>query len=189
MKRYDLVAGHDSASRNPDKGGGASANSPPSLWNRLAWRLPLALLGWWILSEGQTDALPLGAAAVTAAVAASLALTPGSPYTPRPAGLLLFFGWFLGRSCVAGLQVAARILRPRLTIDPYIARVPLSLPPGAPRLLLADTLSLLPGTLSVSLEDDDLLLHSLGGKGDLHGDVRRAERRVAQLLGLPGGLA
>lgn len=149
-------------------------------------RTLLAAFGWWVISEGQPEAFWAGVIAVPAAVALSVALVPTDPYRIRPLGLLLFTGYFLVRSLVAGFDVARRILHPALQIDPAVEYVPLRLEAGAPRWLLANTLSLLPGTLSVAFEGDTLVLHCLSRSGDREGEVRAVEARVARVFGLAG---
>lgn len=149
-------------------------------------RTLLAAFGWWIISEGRPEALWAGVIAVLAAVPLSLALVPTERYSVRPLGLLVFIVYFLARSLVAGLVVARRILHPALLIEPAIERVPLRLEAGAPRWLLANTLSLLPGTLSVAFEGDILILHCLSRSQDRVGEVRAVEARVAGVFGLSG---
>jgi multicomponent Na+:H+ antiporter subunit E len=51
--------------------------------------------------------------------------------------------------------------------------------------LLADVISLLPGTLTVDLRGDLVLLHGLDVGPGLAAEVRDLERRVAALHGLP----
>jgi len=50
--------------------------------------------------------------------------------------------------------------------------------------LLANTQSLLPGTLSVELRGNCLCLHVLDGQAPTEADVRRAEKYIAHMLGL-----
>lgn len=148
----------------------------------IGWRSLLAGLGWWIISENQIPLFPAGLLAVIVAVALSLWLAPAAGNRIRPGGLLVFLGYFLGRSLVAGFDVAWRILHPRVLVEPAIERVPLSFAPGPPRWLLANTLSLLPGTLSVAFEGDVLVLHCLSRSPDRQADVRAVERQVARVF-------
>jgi multisubunit Na+/H+ antiporter MnhE subunit len=53
--------------------------------------------------------------------------------------------------------------------------------------LLADTVSLLPGTLSSGFEGDTLVLHVLDCRLPVLEDVRRVEDRIAKALGLTLG--
>lgn len=60
----------------------------------------------------------------------------------------------------ANLSLAAVVLGPRLPIDPSLIRVPR--PEGAVgTALLANAITLTPGTLTVDVEDDYLLVHAL----------------------------
>lgn len=51
-------------------------------------------------------------------------------------------------------------------------------------MLLTCTLSLLPGTLSVELDDDRLCLHVLNETAPTEAEVRTVETRLAHMLGL-----
>jgi hypothetical protein len=57
-------------------------------------------------------------------------------------------------------------------------------PAGAGRVVLANTLNLLPGTLSVSLEGEHLRLNVLDTRRSIVAEVRAAERHVVRMLGL-----
>ncbi|MFN2330141.1 MAG: Na+/H+ antiporter subunit E [Chromatocurvus sp.] len=143
----------------------------------------LALLGvWWILTLGDVSGLLSGV--VTACLVAwlSLKLFPVSAYRLRPLGLILFAAHFLYRSVIAGLDVARRVLSPALPVNPGELTLRLHVPKGSPRWLLANTLSLMPGTLSVSLEADQLTLHCLDIEAPVEQDVRVTERRVARVF-------
>lgn len=155
----------------------------------VVYRLALAGAGWWIISEGELPALAIGVPAVIAAVALSRLLVPKINYNLHPLGLLLYLGYFLKQSVIAGLDVAWLILQPALRVKPGMVRLRLMLAEGAPRWLLVDTLSLLPGTLSVSVEDDELIVHCLDRDKDIETEVRAIERRVAGVFGMRPGHA
>ena len=140
---------------------------------------------WWVLTLGDLDGLVFGAIVTALAAGYSIRLFPPSSYRLRPVGLLVFVGYFLSRSVVAGLDVARRLLSPALPVKPGEIRITLNLPKGSPRWLLANTLSLMPGTLSVLLEGDRLILHCLDTSAPVKEDVRATERQVARLFGLP----
>ena len=55
------------------------------------------------------------------------------------------------------------------------------------RVLLADALSLVPGTLSVELREDELELHVLDLAAPTEREVRELEAHIAAALGLPPG--
>jgi multicomponent Na+:H+ antiporter subunit E len=124
----------------------------------------------------------------TALAAAALAawLVPAPRRWVRPLPLLRFLGTFVARSARGGLDVARRALSPALPLSPGFVEVRTLLPEGAARVLLADVLSLLPGTVTVDLDGDRLLLHALEVGPQVEAEVRDLERRLADLLGLPG---
>lgn len=139
---------------------------------------------WWCMTEG-AGGWALGVPAVVAAVLASLALAP--PAADRrisPLGVARFAGAFVLNSVAAGVQVARFALTPRLALRPARISLETTLPPGLPRVLLANTLTLQPGTLAVSLEDARLLLHVLDETQALEPEVRALEKRIAQMLRL-----
>ncbi|SFX59995.1 Na+/H+ antiporter subunit E [Marinospirillum alkaliphilum] len=151
----------------------------------LLLRLVLAATVWWLISEGRNDSWVLGAPAVLLAVWLSHHLHPQPGRRLSLVGLLAFWWFFTRQSLLAGLDVARRTLSPELPIQPGAISVPLYLPSGAPRWLLAMTLSLLPGTLSVRFEKDRLLLHCLDMTQPVEHDVFVAQRQIAAVFGLP----
>lgn len=149
-------------------------------------RFLLAAFCWWLLSEGRVDSWGIGLLAVLLAVAFSFSLQPPSQYRLSLPGILAFWWFFTRQSLVAGMDVAKRILSPEMPIEPGEVTLDLHLPEGAPRWLLAMTLSLLPGTLSVRLTGNRLTLHCLDIGEAVEVEVLNAERRVAAVFGLSG---
>lgn len=146
----------------------------------------LAAFCWWLITEGRIDSWVVGLPAVGLAVVFSFYLQPASGYRLSLPGILAFWWYFSRQSLVAGYDVAKRIISPEMPIQPGEVSLQLHLPAGAPRWLLAMTLSLLPGTLSVRLEGETLVLHCLDIGEPIEADVLTAERRVAAVFGLSG---
>jgi len=144
--------------------------------------LLFALL-WWVLAEGRAASWGLGAVAVGAATAASLWLLPPGAQRIGGAALLRFLGFFLWSSLRSGLQVAALALRPRLDLRPIMLERRLALPPGAPRLLMLNTLTLLPGTIGVRLDEARLRVHVLDARMPVAAELRALEAHIARLFG------
>lgn len=154
---------------------------PPAAVLRRA--VVFALL-WWLLAEGRADGWGVGAVSVTLALAASLYLAPPGSGRLSPAGLPGFAGFFLAQSLKGGLQVASRAFRPAMDLAPALVEVPVTLPEGLARVLLVNTLNLLPGTVSVCLAGDRLRLHVLDARPPIAEEVREIETRIARLLGI-----
>lgn len=148
------------------------------------WRGALFALLWWALTDGRAGSWGVGSVAVALATAASLHLLPPVPTRVSRIGLVRFLAFFVHQSLRGGVQVAWFALRPRLAIRPGVHEVELRLPEGIGRVLLASIMSLLPGTLSVELEGDRLCLHVLDDSTPTEAEVRTAEIRLAQMLGL-----
>ncbi len=139
-------------------------------------------LVWWALSGGVPSSWWIGAPAVLLAALASVALVPrvGASWS----GVLRFVPFFAWRSLLGGVDVARRAFHPRLPIAPGLVEHALRLPPGLPRVFMANTVSLLPGTLSAELADDVLTVHVLDREKDAGADLAAVERAVARLFGV-----
>lgn len=150
----------------------------------ISGRVLLLLLVWWALTVGDPSGTLAGMVVVALVTLISLRLFPPGVAWIHPLPLLLFVIFFMGRSVMAGIDVARRLLSPSLPVDPGYLTFYLNLPEGGPRWLLANTLSLMPGTLSVSLDGAHLLIHCLDTGEPVEADVRAMEQRVARIFGL-----
>jgi multicomponent Na+:H+ antiporter subunit E len=146
------------------------------------FRATAFLLVWWVLAEGRADSWGVGIVSVLLALAASLYLLPPGNGRLHPVAVLKFAGFFLYESVRGGILVAARAFRPRLDLAPAFLDVPVSLPEGAARVLLVNTLNLLPGTVSVTLAGNHLCLHVLDKRLPVAEEVAQAEARIAALF-------
>lgn len=150
---------------------------------------PLLLALWWVLTDGSSDGWSFGVAAVALSLGAlHVATSPERRdvhevlrWTALPA-----FAWFfLGRSLLAGIDVARRTLSPTMPLSPAMVRFPTELPPGRACVLLVATLTLLPGTLGVDLDGNIVTLHVLDDRTDIERDIRVAERAIGPLFARP----
>ncbi len=144
--------------------------------------LPFVAL-WWILAEGRTDGWLPGGVAVAAASWASIKLLPPSNQPVRLAGLIGFLRFFLWNSLLGGMQVAGMALRGRAALQPGLIELPVTLPPGGARTLLVNALGLMPGTLSVDLDDTSLRMHVLDERLPVVAEARALEASIAGLFG------
>lgn len=123
------------------------------------------LLLLWVLLNGALapDVLIVGAlaaGAITYFFRESLSFLSGLRLTP--AGLwaaLLYVLYFLKELVRANLSMAAIVLSPKLPIDPAIVKVRTKLTHPVARLLLANSITLTPGTLSVEMKGEWLYVH------------------------------
>ena len=146
-------------------------------------RAAVFALIWWALAEGRMDSWGVGGVSILLATSISLILSP-----PAPGGVvwrrLPGFAWFFLRESLKGsLQVAWLAFRPTDRLAPDFLALPLHLPPGPQRVLLVNTLNLLPGTLGVELEDETLHLHVLDTRQPNAEEVGAVQARIARLYG------
>lgn len=152
--------------------------------SRLRWgiQLTIVLAALWLALNGLSGWL-LGLLVSLAGGVAGAWLVPAHPYPWRPHRLLGFALFFVRASLAGGVDVAWRAMHPRLPIEPTWLEYPLSLPPGQPRTLMISVVSLLPGTLSADLKDDQLLVvHGISGSP--RQSVEALEKRISWLFSL-----
>ena len=75
-------------------------------------------------------------------------------------------------------------MHPQLPITPCLFDYRFRLPPGLPRVFMANTVSLLPGTLSVELGEEFLRVHVLDETGAINEELNLLENRLADIFGL-----
>lgn len=139
---------------------------------------------WWILAQGQADAWLVGLPAVILAAMASVHLDRQALPGISLAGLFGFVVLFLVESVRGGFDVALRTLTPNLRIKPGFRRYHLHTSNPAARVLLVNSISLLPGTLAADLDGDEAELHLLDSDADPEPQLLRLERAIARLYGL-----
>lgn len=131
------------------------------------------LFAAWVVLSGKLDVIHLGAgAAIAAAIAIAtrrlwalppvFGASPTHPFADLRRGrfvlYLLVLGWEI---VVSAFQVAAIVLNPRLPIEPRMLRFRSRLPHSFARLLLANSITLTPGTVTIEVEGDDFVVHAL----------------------------
>jgi multicomponent Na+:H+ antiporter subunit E len=100
--------------------------------------------------------------------------------------VLAFVGLFLVELVLANLRVAREIVTPGLDLRPGIVRVPTEDLDDWEMLVLANTLTMTPGTLSLQVDDvtRDLYVHSLyvDSREAFVADVKRIERAMLKAV-------
>ena len=148
------------------------------------WVRRLALFGaiWWVLTGGVADSWLVGAPIVVLAAWMSRTLWADPPLSLR--GIARFIPFFARQSLAGATDVAMRALLPSMPLHPGIVRHRLRLPRGVTRVSLANVVSMLPGTLSADLDGEELVIHALDTRQDLHAMVIDLEPRIAAVFGL-----
>lgn len=101
-----------------------------------------------------------------------------------------FAAVFLTESLKGGVDVAARVLRPRVPIAPALIDYETSLlGETQARAFFVLCVSLLPGTLVASIEDDRIIVHALDAGEQVPQDLVRLEKIIADLFRLDAARA
>ena len=174
----------------PPSGSGPGPRSGP----RLGWRRPIfrrgaqatVLFGLWLVLSGEfaVEFLVLGVLAAVGGVAVSELLFRGTHegrFTPAPESVswllrtlvrfALYLPWLAYEVVAANVHVTWLVLHPRLPIDPSLVRFDTSLGSERGQVLLAQSITLTPGTVTVDASNGVFVVHCLS---------RRSRRGIAE---------
>ncbi len=150
-----------------------------------SWRtfrlLLLYSFTWFVLTGGDSASWVLGVPAVLLAFAVSVILAPTAFFSLNPVGLLTFIPYFIMLSAMSGIDVLRRTFSRVPRIDPAVFSFKTRLE-GTPRILLANIISLLPGTLSADLQGDEIRVHVLDRKIPAEKSIRSLEDRIDRIF-------
>jgi len=125
----------------------------------------LSILLFWVLLNGSwaVDVLLVGALVVLIIglfFGRGLAVLTEFRFTPRGlAAALAYLVYFITELVKSNIRLAGIVLSPQLPISPGIVKVKTKLKSRMGRLLLANSITLTPGTLTVALEGEWLYVH------------------------------
>jgi multicomponent Na+:H+ antiporter subunit E len=152
----------------------------PLTW--LTSRLIIYTGFWWVLTKGAADSWSVGIPAILAAIYIDFNLFRPENTRLSVGGLIVFVLFFLKSSIYSGIDVVRRTYDPRLPLDPAMLEYPLSLTSSAAHTLFICTVSLLPGTLSVTVEKHKLVIHALDVGRPVEHELHIIENRVAAVF-------
>jgi len=75
--------------------------------------------------------------------------------------LLYYIPWLLWQIVIASLQVAYAVLSPKMPIDPSLILFKTKLPCMTAKVILGNSITLTPGTITVQISGDDFVVHAL----------------------------
>ena len=154
---------------------------------RQVLRTLLLFVLWLLLSESFRPAhMAVGLAC--ALIVALLSWDPSASrtYAVRWARALLFMPWLFGRIFLSGMHLAGLVLHPRLPIKPQLFRHRIRLENDDAVMLMGNSITLTPGTVTVEADPGELLVHALDDASTLDVTTGRLERKVGAVFG-PGG--
>jgi multicomponent Na+:H+ antiporter subunit E len=95
----------------------------------------------------------------------------------------LYAPWLVWQVFKANVDVAKRILSPRLPISPRVIRVKAGQQSDLARVIYANSITLTPGTVSLSLEGDKIEVHALTREAAEELESGKMDRRVTRTEG------
>ncbi|SVC93189.1 uncharacterized protein METZ01_LOCUS346043 [marine metagenome] len=149
--------------------------------------LLLMLSGTWFLLSGHTSPLLLSlglvsVVTITACISRLEVLDDeGMPVHLLP-GLLRYVPWLAGQVIRSNLDVARRIINPKLPISPSVIHVDAKHLTEVGRVTYANSITLTPGTISLDVSEETIEVHALTedaaddlASGEMARRVQRAE--------------
>lgn len=162
----------------------AATSAPRHTPVGLLLRVASFVVAWWAFTEGSWKDWGVALPIILTAALLSLRILPLRAWRWNLRGLLHFILFFLKQSLFGGVDIALRALHPAMPIKPELRDFEIRLTGELPRVFLAWTVSLLPGTASVRLVDNQLTVHVLYAE-EFEPRMREVEDRIAGLFGLP----
>lgn len=141
----------------------------------------LTMFVLWLLLSGHYDPLLLSLGVVSCLLIVWIAARL-DVIDHEAIPLQIRLGWFgyicwLGKEITkANIDVSRIILTPRLPISPVMVRVPATQRTDVGKVIYANSITLTPGTVSVAVMDDEILVHAItreAGEGLAEGDMDR----------------
>ncbi len=121
-----------------------------------------------------------------------VAVTTGGAFTGnllrilRPRRLVLsleYIVYFLGKMIAANIDVLFRVIKPRVPVNPGIVRAELKLGHQRARNIVANSITLTPGTLTVDTTDNEIFVHWISlPSGDVQLETQRMVDGFAKRL-------
>jgi multicomponent Na+:H+ antiporter subunit E len=145
------------------------------------------LLLFWLMLMGRltADVLVVGAlASLTIALLYPNGLSFFTELRATPEAFvagLRYFGYFFKELVKSNLRLTAIVLSPSLPVKPGIVKVRTRLKTRMGRLMLANSITLTPGTITVEVEPGRLLVHALTREGAAGLAGSEMDRRCAEL--------
>ncbi len=129
--------------------------------------LAVTLMAVWLLWSGHGEPLLVGFGIFSCLLVVLLSRRMGiidEETVPVQLGLRPFVRyapWLVSQIVVANIDVARRILSPKMPIEPALIQVKVTQQGDLGRVIYANSITLTPGTVSVDLEGDTITVHAL----------------------------
>ena len=105
-----------------------------------------------------------------------------APYLSVPQ-TLAYFVWLFKEIIKANVQVVRAVLNPDMLVSPTLTKIPLPQEEDLSKVMFANSITLTPGTVSVLMEKDHILVHALLKEMSAPEDFREMGERAAAAVG------
>ena len=151
----------------------------------------LFLMGLWLHLSGRFDpfhlALGVGSVLLVMWINAPLKQTRlyiGDTFAWDRANywaLLAYLPWLGWEILLGSIQVAYLVLHPRMPVEPCLIYFRVNLPNLAARVILGNSITLTPGTVTIRIRGNEFVVHALtraSAEGLVHGDMPQRVSRI-----------
>jgi len=131
----------------------------------------LSLMVFWLIMSGFFDIVHItyGIISVGAVLAINFKLKSHHFFEDemddllhlRFVNVILYIPWILLQILKSGFHVAFIILKPSTPIQPAIVRFRVDLPSAHARMILGNSITLTPGTLTIDIKGDEFIVHAI----------------------------
>ncbi len=153
--------------------------------------LGLLLFGVWLMLSGIFEPLLLGLGVASCLVVVLIAyrmdLVDREGHPIHLGWRIVIYWLWLAREIVkANVDVARRILDPKLPIDPVLIRLKASQTSELGHVIYANSITLTPGTVSVGIDDGEITVHAIAKEPAEELEAGEMDRRVSAIEGAAG---
>ena len=147
--------------------------------------LGISLAVFWLLLSGHYTGLLLALGVASVALVMYLALRMDRVDGERqplhvPPMLISYWVWHFGEIAKCNIDVARRIVNPKLPISPTMVRVRAGQHSPIATATYANSITLTPGTVTLRVEGDEFHVHALSREGAKDLQSGEMERRVRE---------
>ena len=154
----------------------------PTYYSTLTRKTCAFFLIWLLLSES-FDGLHMGMGILVAFGVAWLNTERSSTRSLiRGWRMFWYFPWLVGRILHSGFHLSFLILHPALPIDPKMIYHKTKLRDDGSIVLLGNSITLTPGTITVEVDSQDLVVHAMDDSSADDVTSRRIEQRIDGLF-------
>jgi len=150
--------------------------------------LGAVLFAVWLLLSGHIDplllTLGLGSCALVVFITTRMDVVDREGHPIHLTwGALIYWPWLILEIIKANIDVARRVIAPKMDISPTLVRVKASQSNDLGKVIYANSITLTPGTISIDVSNGEILVHAIsrdGAEALIEGEM---DRRVCQMMG------